>query len=72
MLKRLVSFQLRSLYPDKEHEVRYKELVRGYLDFDVEMENIGEVWKKSEELITEYNQQQARVRYFVVQICFTS
>ncbi len=43
--------QLRSLYPDKEHEVRYTELVRGYLDFDVEMENINEFWKNSEKLI---------------------
>ena len=50
------------MYPDKEHEVRYTELVRGYLDFDVEMENIGEFWKNSEQLIQEYNQQQTKLR----------
>ena len=32
--------QLRALYPNKENEDKYTELVRGYLDFDVEMENI--------------------------------
>ena len=44
------------MYPDKEHEARYTEIVRRYLDFDVEMVNIGSFWKNSENLITEYNQ----------------
>ncbi|CAB4056278.1 unnamed protein product [Lepeophtheirus salmonis] len=50
--------QLRSLYPDKEHEARYTELVRSYLDFDVEMEKIGAFWKLSEPLIANYNKEQ--------------
>ena len=28
------------LFSDKENEDKYTELVRGYLDFDVDMENI--------------------------------
>jgi hypothetical protein len=44
------------LYPDKEHEARYTDIVRRYLDFDVEMVNIGSFWKTSENMITEYNQ----------------
>ncbi len=51
VLMRIFLLQLRSLYPDKEHELRYTELVRGYLDFDVEMENISDFWKNSEKLI---------------------
>ena len=37
-------------------------MVRGYLDFDVEMENIGEFWKTSEGYIQEYNSQQVKLR----------
>ena len=44
------------MYPDKEHEARYTDIVRRYLDFDVEMVNIGSFWKTSENMITEYNQ----------------
>jgi len=62
MTKRVFPLQLRSLYPDKEHEARYTEIVRRYLDFDVEMVNIGSFWKNSENLITEYNQQQNLLR----------
>ena len=40
--------QLRSLYPNKEHEEKYTDLVRGYLDFDVEMENVAVFWSGSE------------------------
>ena len=29
-------------------EERYTELVRGYLDFDVEMENVGVFWSGTE------------------------
>merc|ERR1711981_529330 len=50
--------QLRSLYPDKEHEAKYTELVREYLDFDVEMENIGAFWRHSESQITDYIKEQ--------------
>lgn len=53
---------MRALYPDKEHEARYTELVRGYLDFDVEMENIGAFWRNSETLIQEYTQEQTSLR----------
>ena len=55
-------FQLRSLYPDKEHEAKYTELVRGYLDFDVEMEQIGAFWRHSESLLKEFNNQQNELR----------
>ena len=54
--------QLRSLYSDKEHEGKYTELVRGFLDFDVEMSNIVPLWSNSEKLLNEYNKQQAQVR----------
>ena len=40
--------QLRALYPNKENEDKYTELVRGYLDFDVEMENVGVFWSGTE------------------------
>ena len=46
------------MYPDKEHEAKYTELVREYLDFDVEMENIGAFWRHSESQITNYIQEQ--------------
>ena len=54
--------QLRGLYPDKEHELCYTELVRGYLDFDVEMENIADFWKNAENLINDYNGKQLKIR----------
>jgi len=54
--------QLRSLYPNKEHEERYTELVRGYLDFDVEMENVGVFWSGSEALLLEYSVEQQQLR----------
>ena len=54
--------QLRSLYTDKEQEVKYTELVRDYLDFDVEMENIGAFWRHSESQINQYNQEQNILR----------
>ena len=54
--------QLRSLYSDKEHEGKYTELVRGFLDFDVEMSNIGPLWSNSEKLLCEFNKQQAHLR----------
>merc|ERR1711971_1111241 len=54
--------QLRSLYSDKEHEGKYTELVRGFLDFDVEMSNIVPLWTNSEKLLIEYNKQQAQLR----------
>jgi len=54
--------QLRSLYSDKEHEGKYTELVRGFLDFDVEMSNIVPLWSNSEKLLNEYNKQQAQLR----------
>ena len=54
--------QLRSLYPDKEHEAKYTQLVRGYLDFDVEMEQIGAFWRHSEAQIIEYNKQQSDLK----------
>ena len=44
--------QLRSLYSDKEHEGKYTELVRGFLDFDVEMSNIVPLWSNSEKLLS--------------------
>ena len=50
------------MYPDKEHEVKYTDLVRGYLDFDVEMEHIGEHWKQSEIIIQEYSKQQSKLK----------
>ena len=55
-------FQLRSLYPDKEHEAKYTELVREYLDFDVEMEHVGAFWSHSESQITQYNKEQNVLR----------
>ena len=58
----LIFFQLRSLYQDKENEGKYTELVRGFLDFDVEMSNIVSFWKNSEKLLEEYNNQQAQLR----------
>lgn len=54
--------QLRSLFPEPEHEATYTALVRRYLDFDVEMENIGTFWQTSETLLEEYNQQQDKLR----------
>ena len=48
------SFQLRSLFPDKENEVRYTKLVRGYLDFDVDMENVRDFWKTAETAMAEH------------------
>ena len=37
-------------------------MVRGFLDFDVEMSNIVPLWTNSEKLLTEYNKQQAQLR----------
>ena len=54
--------QLRSLYPDKEHEAKYTELVRAYLDFDVEMENIGVFWSGAEALILDSSRDQQKLR----------
>jgi len=54
--------QLRALYPAKESEERYTELVRGYLDFDVEMENVGVFWSGAEALLFEYTSEQERLR----------
>ena len=54
--------QLRALYPNKEHEDKYTELVRGYLDFDVEMENVGVFWSGAEALLLEYSVEQQRMR----------
>ena len=54
--------QLRSLYQEKENEGKYTELVRGFLDFDVEMSNIVSFWKNSEKLLEEFNRQQAQLR----------
>ena len=62
ILNPIYYFQLRSLYSDKEHEGKYTELVRGFLDFDVEMTNIKSLWSNSEKLLTEYNKQQAQLR----------
>ncbi len=50
------------MYPDKETEEKYTELVRGFLDFDVEMENIKTFWLNSEALLKEYNLQQDQLR----------
>ena len=58
----IINFQLRSLYPDKEHEAKYTELVREYLDFDVEMEHVGAFWGHSESQITQYNKEQNILR----------
>ena len=58
----LIPFQLRSLYPDKEHEAKYTELVRGYLDFDVEMEQVGAFWRHSDSLLKDFNNQQNELR----------
>eukprot|EP00095_Tigriopus_kingsejongensis_P010157 maker-scaffold575_size133042-snap-gene-0.40 protein:Tk10157 transcript:maker-scaffold575_size133042-snap-gene-0.40-mRNA-1 annotation:"Uncharacterized protein C4orf8" len=54
--------QLRSLFPEPDHEAKYTDLVRRYLDFDVEMENIGTFWHTSEILLLEYNEQQEKLR----------
>lgn len=54
--------QLRALYPNKENEDKYTELVRGYLDFDVEMENVGVFWSGTEALLLEYSMEQQRLR----------
>lgn len=54
--------QLRALYPNKENEEKYTELVRGYLDFDVEMENVGVFWSGTEALLVEYSQEQLKLR----------
>ena len=54
--------QLRALYPNKENEDKYTELVRGYLDFDVEMENIGVFWSGAEALILDYSRDQQKLR----------
>ena len=56
------SFQLRSLFPDKENEVRYTKLVRGYLDFDVDMENVRDFWKTAEIAMAEHAREQSRLR----------
>ena len=53
---------MRSLYPDKEHEAKYTHLVRGYLDFDVEMEQINAFWRHSEAQINDFNNQQIDLR----------
>ena len=37
-------------------------MVRGFLDFDVEMSNIVPLWTNSEKLLCEYNKQQAQLR----------
>ena len=50
------------MYPDKEHEAKYTELVRGYLDFDVEMEQVGAFWRHSETLLKDFNSQQNELR----------
>jgi hypothetical protein len=36
--------------------------VRGYLDFDVDMENVRDFWLTSDALITEYVREQTRTR----------
>lgn len=54
--------QLRALYPNKENEDKYTELVRGYLDFDVEMENVGVFWAGTEALLLEYSLEQQKLR----------
>jgi len=54
--------QLRALYPAKEAEDKYTELVRGYLDFDVEMENVGVFWSGTEALLHEYTLEQKKLR----------
>merc|ERR1719347_1205181 len=54
--------QLRALYPNKENEDKYTELVRGYLDFDVEMENVGVFWSGTEALLLEYSLEQQKLR----------
>ena len=54
--------QLRALYPNKENEDKYTELVRGYLDFDVDMENIGVFWSGAEALILDYSRDQQKLR----------
>ena len=40
----------------------YTELVRGYLDFDVDMENIGVFWSGAEALILDYSRDQQKLR----------
>ena len=50
------------MYQDKENEGKYTELVRGFLDFDVEMSNIVSFWKNSEKMLEEYNKQQVELR----------
>ena len=37
-------------------------MVRGFLDFDVEMSNIVSFWKNSEKLLEEFNRQQVQLR----------
>ena len=54
--------QLRSLFPDKEHEARYTKLVRGYLDFDVDMENVRDFWKAAAAAMAEHVREQGRLR----------
>ncbi len=54
--------QLRSLFPDKDHEVKYTKLVRGYLDFDVDMENVRDLWRTAEPLLTTHAKDAARMR----------
>ena len=61
-IQKVLKFQLRSLYSDKEHEGKYTELVRGFLDFDVEMSNIVPLYSNSEKLLMEYNKQQTQLR----------
>ena len=53
---------MRALYPNKENEDKYTELVRGYLDFDVDMENIGVFWAGAEALILDYSRDQQKLR----------
>jgi len=55
--------QLRALYPNNtEVEERYTELVRGYLDFDVDMESVGVFWSGTEALLHVYSMEQQRLR----------
>ena len=51
---------MRSLHPDKENEVRYTKLVRGYLDFDVDMENVRDFWKTAETAMADHARYKSR------------
>jgi len=37
-------------------------LLRGYLDLDVEMVNVGAIWENCEPLVVEYNRQRQVLR----------